>query len=458
MISLSKNFQQTINDKINFEGVGLHSGIYSKLTLHPAPTDYGIKFLIDGVIIPATIDYVNSTVRGTNLSKNNISIMTVEHLLSALYALEIDNLKIEILESEIPILDGTSQFFVQEINKIGLKIQDKKCKEFIVDRAISFKSSKGIQFYLIPSDNYKFTYHLQYDNIDTLNQKFSISLNGHNYQNDIASCKTFCLLSELLHLYNLDLIKGGSLKNAVVYIDQKISKDQEKQVKKLFNIDIDYSKPILNNVNPIFKDEAARHKLLDLIGDTYLLGFRIKGHLIANKSGHESNIEFIKYLHNNFLNSNLHAKKEGDNMYNINQILDIMPHRYPFLLVDKILSVKPGEKVRSIKNVTFNEPFFQGHFPEQPIMPGVLILEAMAQTGGFLVLNSIPNPETKLIYFSGINNSRFKKTVVPGDQIFFEAKLEKFRMGTCKISAIAKVDDELVCEAELLASIVDRES
>ncbi len=456
MISQSQKFQKTINKKIKFKGKGLHSGVESILTLNPAPSDYGIKFIFDDTIIPASIKNVNSTIRGTNLLKDNISIMTTEHLLSALYALEIDNLKIEISDLEIPILDGTSQKFLQKISEVGLKNQNKKCMEYVVNQIISFKSSKGVQFHLIPYDGYKFTYHLEYENIDILNQDYSITLEGDNYKNEIASCKTFCLLSELLHLYELNLIKGGSLKNAVVYIDQKINKNQENKIKELFNIKIDYSKPILNNIDSTSYNEASKHKLLDLIGDTYLLGYRIKGHLIASKSGHESNVEFIKYLHNNFLNSNLHKQKKADNMYDINQILDIMPHRYPFLLVDKVLHLEPGKSVSAIKNVTINEPFFVGHFPDKPVVPGVLLLEIMAQAGGFLVLHSIEEPNKKLIYLSSIKSAKFKEVATPGDQLLVKAKLDKFKMGTCKIISSIYVNNRLITECTLLASVVNR--
>ena len=456
MISKTKNFQKTITSSINFDGVGLHSGVKTSIKLIPAPCDFGIQFSYNNNLIPAVIENVDSTIRGTNLKKNKITIMTVEHLMSALYALEISNLKIEISNIEVPILDGTSKIFLNAIQEVGIKKQEKYCNEFIVNKIISFKSSRGIQFHLIPSNDYKFTYHLEYKNIPILNQNHSISLKDDNYEKSIASCKTFCLLSELLKLYELNLIKGGSLKNAVVYIDQKISSNQEKQIMDLFGIKIDYSKPMLSNIDSINENEAAKHKILDLIGDTFLLGHRIRGHLIASKSGHESNIEFIKYLHNNFLNSNLYNEKKGDNMYDINQILDIMPHRYPFLLVDKVLHLEPGKKVSAIKNVTINEPFFVGHFPDKPVVPGVLLLEIMAQAGGFLVLHSIENPKTKLVYLSSIKSAKFKEVAQPGDQLLIKAKLDKFKMGTCKIISSIFVNDRLITECELLASVVNR--
>tara|TARA_B100000676_G_scaffold286074_1_gene315323 strand:+ start:8036 stop:9415 length:1380 start_codon:yes stop_codon:yes gene_type:complete len=456
LISNTNKFQKTIQNSLSFEGIGLHSGVFTQIKLIPAPCDYGIKFEYNNTLISATINNVDSTIRGTNLKKNDVIIMTVEHLMSALYALEIDNLKIEINNIEVPILDGTSQVFLKEIERIGIQYQDKYSKEFIVNEVISYKSVKGIQFHLLPLEDYKFTYHLEYKNIKTLNQNYSISLNGDNYKQSIAPCKTFCLLSELIKLHELDLIKGGSLKNAIVYIDQKISSSQENQLMDLYGVKIDYSKPILSNIDSIDSNEAAKHKILDLIGDSYLLGFRIKGHLIASKSGHESNIEFIKYLHNYIFNSNLDNEKKEDSMYDINQILEIMPHRYPFLLVDKVLHLEPGKNVSAIKNITINEPFFMGHFPDRPVVPGVLLLEIMAQAGGFLVLHSIEKPKTKLIYLSSIKSAKFKEVAQPGDQLLIKAKLDKFKMGTCKIISSIYVNNRLITECELLASVVNR--
>ena len=462
MIINSDKFQNTIKNKVSINGVGLHTGKTCNVDLIPACSDYGIKFIInDGkkdVKISANIKYVVSTVRGTNLNKNNISIFTVEHLLSALYALSIDNLKIKISSNELPILDGSSKIYLDSINKVGLKKQDKKRKELVVNKIISFRSSKGIQFYLIPSAEYIFSYYLKYQNIDILDQKFTVSLKDDNYEKHISSSKTFCLLSELLNLYNKNLIKGGSLNNAIVYIDKKINSSELKQLNDIFEMDINvnYSNTILNNTILNSDNEAAKHKILDLIGDMSLLGIKIRGHLIAYKSGHQSNVEFARYLRKNYLDNQINNKKKENKMYDINQILDIMPHRYPFLLVDKILHLDPSKSVSAIKNVTINEPFFLGHFPNKPVMPGVLLLEVMAQAGGFLVLNSIDEPNKKLIYLSSIKSAKFKEVVKPGDQLLIKAKLDKFKMGTCKIISSIYVDDQLITECELLASVVNR--
>jgi len=459
---ISDKSQQTIKNKISIKGIGLHTGKVCNIHLIPASIDYGIRFIISingkDIEIPANIENVQSTIRATTLNKGDVSIFTVEHLLSALYALSIDNLKIKISSNELPILDGSSKIYIDSINQVGLKKQSKKRTEFLVDKIISFKSSQGIQFYLIPSNEYMFTYYLEYKNIDILNQNFTVSLKDDNYNKYISSAKTFCLLSELLILYNRGLIKGGSLKNAIVYIDKKINSKELKQLNDIFKMDIkiDYSNTILNNGVLDSKNEAAKHKILDLIGDMYLLGTKIQGHLIAYKSGHKSNIEFAKYLQKNYLNKEVNSKTKGNKMYDINQILDIMPHRYPFLLVDKILHLDPSKSVSAIKNVTINEPFFLGHFPDKPVMPGVLLLESMAQAGGFLVLHSIDEPHKKLIYLSSIKSAKFKEVVKPGDQLLIKAKLDKFKMGTCKIISSIYVDNQLITECELLASVVNR--
>ena len=462
MIENKTVFQNTINNEISFEGIGLHTGINCLLKLIPTSEDSGINFYIQSdnksIKIPALIDNVSTTVRGTNLTIDKYTISTVEHLLSALYSLNITNLDIKISASELPILDGSSKLFLDAINKVGIKNQAKKINQFIVNEIISFKSSDGVQFYLIPSNEQKFTYNLKYDNVKALNQNFTLTLEGDNYEKQVSGSKTFCLLSELIYLYQNNLIKGGSLDNALVYIDKKINNNEIEKLNNYFKIGIkiNYSENILNNVDLKYENEAARHKIIDLIGDMSLLGVNIKGHIIAEKSGHKSNIEFAKYIKEFFLNNNLSLKREKV-MYNIDQILEIMPHRYPFLLVDKILHLESGKNVSAIKNVTINEPFFTGHFPGKPVMPGVLLLEVMAQAGGFLVLHSIDKPETKFIYLSSIKSAKFKAIVQPGDQLLIKARLDKFKMGTCKIISQIYVDNKLITECELLASVVNRD-
>ena len=273
----------------------------------------------------------------------------------------------------------------------------------------------------------------------------------------------YCFLfSEIIELNKQGLIKGGSLDNAIVFLDKEVEKDDIHAIKKLFNNEGEIyigKNGILNGTKLRFKNEPARHKVVDLIGDLALLGIPIRGHVIAARSGHATNVELVKKIKQTYSKKLAFRKKQREEphmKFDIEALMKILPHRYPLLLIDRIIELDPGKVVHAIKNVSINEPFFQGHFPGQPVMPGVLILEAMAQAGGFLILNSIDNPETKLMYFTGINKSRFKKIVTPGDQVHFEVKLDKFRLGTCKIIGTAKVDDKIVAEAEMLASVVDR--
>ena len=460
-------YQKTIKKKVSLKGVGLHTGVNSTVSFRPAPENTGIRFKrldIEGCPeILADIDHVIDISRGTSIGQEGFRIHTVEHILAAVTGLQIDNILIELTEKEPPVVDGSAKPFVDILLKSGIKEQKVRRKELVIDRPIShIEPDRGVEIHILPADSFRITFTTDYSYPSLGSSTCSLYSLENNFIDEFAPARTFCFFSEIEELHALDLIKGGSLDNALVFLDRDVNNKELQKLKDIFNIDSDIyvsENGLLNGKKLRFSNEPVRHKTLDLLGDLALLGIAIKGHIIATKSGHAANVEFVKKIKTSY-RKKIQSQNNLDSFdtFNIQSILKIMPHRYPFLLVDKILSVKPSEEVKAIKNVTYNEPFFQGHFPEQPIMPGVLILEAMAQAGGFLVLNSIPNPETKLIYFSGINNSRFKKTVVPGDQIFFEAKLDKFRMGTCKILATAKVNDEVVCEAEILASVVDRES
>ena len=460
-------YQKTIKKKASLKGVGLHTGVNSTVTFKPAEENFGIRFKrvdIDGCPeILADIDHVIDISRGTSIGQEGFRIHTVEHILAAITGLQIDNILIELTEKEPPVMDGSAKPFVDVLLDAGIKEQKTKRKELVIDRPLSYiEPDRGVEIHILPAESFRITFTTDYGYPSLGVQSCSLYSLENNFINEFAPSRTFCFFSEIEELYSLGLIKGGSLDSALVFLDRDVKENELNKLKKIFKIDSKIfvsENGLLNGTKLRFSNEPVRHKTLDLLGDLALLGIPIRGHVIATKSGHAANVEFVKKIKSSYKKKIQNQyKMDSIDSFNIQSILKIMPHRYPFLLVDKILSVKPGEEVKAIKNVTFNEPFFQGHFPNQPIMPGVLILEAMAQTGGFLVLNSIPNPETKLMYFSGINNSRFKKTVVPGDQIFFKAKLDKFRMGTCKISAIAKVNDEVVCEAELLASVVDKEA
>ena len=460
-------YQKTISKKVTLKGIGLHTGVKCNLTFKPSKENSGIRFKrldIEGCPdILADIDHVIDISRGTSIGQEGFRIHTVEHILAAIAGLQIDNILIELTEKEPPVMDGSAKPFVDILLKSGIKEQKVKRKELIIDRPISYiEPDRGVEIHILPADSFRITFTTDYSYSSLGVQSCSLYSLENNFINEFAPARTFCFFSEIEELHSLGLIKGGSLENALVFLDRDVSDNELKKLKKIFNINSDIfigKNGLLNGKKLRFINEPVRHKTLDLLGDLALLGMSIKGHVIATKSGHAANVELIKKIKSSYKKKIQNQNKlDAIDSFDIQSILKIMPHRYPFLLVDKILSVKPGQEVRAIKNVTYNEPFFQGHFPEQPIMPGVLILEAMAQAGGFLVLNSIPNPETKLMYFSGINNSRFKKTVVPGDQILFEVTLDKFRMGTCKISAVAKVDGEIVCEAELLASVVDKET
>ena len=460
------NKQTTINSSISLEGVGIHTGKDVKLTFNPADPDSGYVFKrvdLDGEpLIEALSKYVVNTQRGTTLEKSGVKLKTIEHVLAALVGLEIDNVLIEINAEEPPIMDGSSKFFVDALEKAGIKQLNSLRKEYIIKNVISYKDEKsGSEITVIPSENYEITAMVDYDTKVLGTQNASLSKLSE-FKDNFSNARTFSFLHEIEMLLENNLIKGGDLNNAIVYVDKKISNDTMEKLKKAFNKDkvSVKSNGILDNLTLHYQNEAARHKLLDVLGDLALIGRRIRGKVIAKKPGHFINTEFAKKI-NDIIekeeNLELEKKKyEKQAIMDSEQIMNILPHRPPFLFIDKILKISENS-ITGLKYVSPDEPYFKGHFPGRPVMPGVLQIEAMAQVGGVLVLSTFPDPENYLTFFGRIENAKFKRPVEPGDTLIFELELlSPIRRGISHMFARAYVDGELTTEAEMKAKIIKK--
>lgn len=454
--------QMTLKEPVEFSGIGLHTGKKVNMKFCPAEVNHGYQFKrvdLDGhPTILARADKVIDTARGTIIGNDKFHITTIEHSLSALYAMGVDNCMIEIDAEEVPILEGSALPFVEGIKKAGVEKQDAYRQYFRPKKKITLKDGDH-KMEIIPDEDYSINTFLSFNDSVMLNNQYASMESLDEFEKEIAPCKTFVFLREVEFLYNNNLVKGGSLDNALVIVDRVIPQEELDRLADLFgqpHVKVDKA-GVLNNTKMTFDNEPARHKILDIVGDLALLGMRIKGRIAATRPGHKLNTDFAKKLLKELKKPEYQAPEYDINsepLMSIEDIRHLLPHRPPFLLVDKVLK-KEGNQIIGLKNVTMNEPYFVGHFPNEPIMPGVLIVEAMAQTGGLLVLSDVKNPEEYSTYFMKIDNVKFRQKVVPGDTLIFRLTMTSpIRRGCANMRGEAFVNDMLVTEAEFMAQVV----
>ena len=455
--------QKTLAASFSLKGKGLHTGLDIEITFNPAPENHGYKIkrtdLEGQPVIDALAEHVVATQRGTVLSKNGVQVSTIEHAMAALYALEIDNCLIEVNAPEFPILDGSARYFAEAIQKVGSVEQNAPRDFYIVKHKIEVKDEEsGASLIILPDEKFSVNVLISFDS-PVLNNQFASMNDLSEFPSELAASRTFVFVREIEMLLNNNLIKGGDLDNAIVIYDQKLPQESLDKLADMMNT------PHLNltelgYINPeplVFDNEPARHKLLDVIGDVALIGKPIRGRIIATRPGHKINNQFARMIRKDIKQNEVQAPVYDPNrepVMDINRIRELLPHRYPFLLIDKIIEIG-GNYIVGVKNITANEPFFQGHFPQEPVMPGVLQVEAMAQTGGLLVLNSVDEPERYSTYFMKIDGVKFRRKVVPGDTLIFRLELlAPIRRGISTMKGYVFVGDTLVSEAEFMAQIV----